>query len=651
MVSRDKAVFHLALLLCLAFLPCIASWSFVPPALHTSHSAKVLGALKKAQPSSMVAGLSMSGAEGESTNTGEVDAYGAKKQAGNAKKKLGPGLFDPEIQLGSEVAQKAKEEKKSFALPSRERFMALFHEVDEDKNGMVNREELIELCDALGQQWSVARATRVLWSIDTDKNGFVSADDLWQWCEEGGLDAEMSSPDGNPPLMPTVSKDEARSLFQIVDVDADGKMDSTELASVVVSAGITMNSEQVAAIHERLDMDKDGKISFEEFFAWYSSGIDFVNVARNETAVLFAPTRSDERSVFVRGFPWKARERVAERFFSRCGEVEHVKMVNWTRDDQPSGRCVVTFKETGSVDRALTMHRNRMGRRWLEVYRVNRGDREEVKHVGKHHHGALIGIEGKTVQHIQAESGARLFFGDDGEMVIKGLAFERAKAWAMAQEVMKMNTMDRHPVEAGYIGRLIGARGAVKKAMERESGAHIVYEEGPEPSCKIYGTEGARTRAWQMVQDKLWDLEHACEERFNLDRKYHGTLIGRGSATVQELQRETGARVRFESSSGENLRGSMVIRGTPQQCKRAWDIAQILLQELPPLLSELREEDIALGALRSLPLSPGQVWGEAVRIAMERAVARVPPPARSVSPEEPPQMAVLDAATPDYLML
>ncbi len=34
---------------------------------------------------------------------------------------------------------------------------------------------------------------------------------------------------------------------------------------------------------------------------------------------------------------------------------------------------------------------------------------------------------------------------------------------------------------------------------------------------------------------------------------------------------------------------------------------QILLREMPLLLSELRDEDIALGSLRSLPLSPAQV--------------------------------------------
>jgi hypothetical protein len=44
-----------------------------------------------------------------------------------------------------------------------------------------------------------------------------------------------------------------------------------------------------------------------------------------------------------------------------------------------------------------------------------------------------------------------------------------------------------------------------------------------------------------------------------------------------------------------------------------------LLRELPNLLSELRDEDIALGALRSLPLSPAQVWNAAVEEAMEKA--------------------------------
>jgi hypothetical protein len=48
-------------------------------------------------------------------------------------------------------------------------------------------------------------------------------------------------------------------------------------------------------------------------------------------------------------------------------------------------------------------------------------------------------------------------------------------------------------------------------------------------------------------------------------------------------------------------------------------MTQVLLRELPNLLSELRDEDIALGALRSLPLSPAQVWRAAIEEAMETA--------------------------------
>merc|ERR1719181_593466 len=69
---------------------------------------------------------------------------------------------------------------------------------------------------------------------------------------------------------------------------------------------------------------------------------------------------------------------VSRYFGKRSGEVESVKMINWSRDGRPSGRSVVTFTDEESVENAIKLHRNKMGSRWLEVYRVNQGDREEV---------------------------------------------------------------------------------------------------------------------------------------------------------------------------------------------------------------------------------------------------------------------------------
>lgn len=78
-------------------------------------------------------------------------------------------------------------------------------------------------------------------------------------------------------------------------------------------------------IFKRLDSDSDGTITFEEYYAWYSSGVDFEDAAKDETVALFRPDPGvDERKVFVTGFPQNAGEEVATRFFSRCGEVDQV---------------------------------------------------------------------------------------------------------------------------------------------------------------------------------------------------------------------------------------------------------------------------------------------------------------------------------------
>jgi hypothetical protein len=45
--------------------------------------------------------------------------------------------------------------------------------------------------------------------------------------------------------------------------------------------------------------------------------------------------------------------------------------------------------------------------------------------------------------------------------------------------------------------------------------------------------QAARERAWQLVSGKIWDLQHSSEEYFPLDKKFHGTLIGKASVVVR----------------------------------------------------------------------------------------------------------------------
>jgi len=576
-----------------------------------------------------------------------------KGKTGGKSVVLGPGLFDPNIQLG---AQDDDEEREEILL-ARSQVLALFKRCDPDDDGKIDRDGFMALSKELGHALTVEQTLETLWKIDADRNGLVSAEEVFDWYKEGSLPqaAKATASKDVQDVMRNVhsiSKEELANLFQLQDNDSNQVLDKEEFSELLRSAGFELEDSRLDEIYSKLVLLGAEGVSQDDFNAWYMSGYDLRGVNRKFSEVIVAKSDTDKRSIFVRGFPWNAKDDAVSRYFGkRCGEVDSVKMINWSRDGTPSGRSVVMFKDEESVENAMKLHRNKMGSRWLEVYRVNQGDREELHEVDRSLHGALIGIKGAVVQEMQKESGAMIIFETEPKalMVIKGRDHERAKAWSMAKAIIQDNEMQSYKVDQALHGRLIGAKGTLKKMMELESGAHIVYRTEPEPCCMIYGNQASRERAWQLVNGKIWDLQHSSEEYFPLDRKFHGTLIGKGSVVVRAIEEQTGARIRFVAGKGqgkaktdadgtdsveEEDRGAMVVRGSKKQCKDAWRYAQVMLREMPVLLSELREEDIALGALRSLPLSPEQMWKAAVDEAMEKAAQELSPGTADASSED-----------------
>jgi len=525
-------------------------------------------------------------------------------------------------------------------LLARSQFKAFFNKFDSDGDGKLGRDDLMALAQELGHEMTLEQAVQVVWEVDKDSDGLMSVEELFDWYKEGSL-SQVSKQDVSKEVQDVVknvhslTKANLENMFQLQDVNANMVLDMKELNELMHAAGFDLPDVQIGDIFRKISGEKG--VSMESLYAWYSSGFDLKGLQRRFSEVIIDKSDDDKRRIFVRGFPWKAKEDAVSRYFGkRSGEVEEVKMINWSRDGTPSGRSIVTFKNEEAVENAMKLHRNKMGSRWLEVYRVNQGDREEVHKIDRSLHGALIGINGAVVKEMQQESGAMIILETQPEsrMVIKGRDSARIKAWALAKSIIQDNEMQLFKVDKALHGRLIGAKGALKKMMELESGAHIVYRTEPEPCCQIFGNKAARERAWQLVSGKIWDLQHSSEKFFPLDKKFHGTLIGKNSVVVRALEERTGARIRFIAGKGvgemsvdgeasaeaeEAAKGAMVVRGSPSQCKQAWAYAQVLLRELPNLLSELRDEDIALGALRSLPLSPAQVWNAAVEEAMEKA--------------------------------
>jgi len=63
-----------------------------------------------------------------------------------------------------------------------------------------------------------------------------------------------------------------KTVFDSFDKDKSGSIDSSELKAMIAQVGIEMNDMDVYNMMMDLDRNKDGKISLEEFNAWWLTG-------------------------------------------------------------------------------------------------------------------------------------------------------------------------------------------------------------------------------------------------------------------------------------------------------------------------------------------------------------------------------------------
>ncbi|KAK4646627.1 Calcineurin subunit B [Podospora pseudocomata] len=130
----------------------------------------------------------------------------------------------------------------------RKRFMKL----DKDNSGTIEREEFL----SLPQISSNPLATRMIAIFDEDGGGDVDFQEF-----VSGLSAFSSK--GN-------KEQKLRFAFKVYDIDRDGYISNGELFIVLkMMVGNNLKDQQLQQIVDKTimeaDLDKDGKISFEEF--------------------------------------------------------------------------------------------------------------------------------------------------------------------------------------------------------------------------------------------------------------------------------------------------------------------------------------------------------------------------------------------------
>ncbi|KAI0408124.1 calcineurin subunit B [Xylaria palmicola] len=133
-----------------------------------------------------------------------------------------------------------------------ERLRKRFMKLDKDQNGTIERDEFL----SLPQISSNPLATRLIAIFDEDGGGDVDFQEF-----VSGLSAFSSK--GN-------KEQKLQFAFKVYDIDRDGYISNGELFIVLkMMVGSNLKDQQLQQIVDKTimeaDLDKDGKISFEEF--------------------------------------------------------------------------------------------------------------------------------------------------------------------------------------------------------------------------------------------------------------------------------------------------------------------------------------------------------------------------------------------------
>eukprot|EP00960_Hanusia_phi_P068931 766967-Hanusia_phi.AAC.6 len=513
-----------------------------------------------------------------------------------------------------EVVHEQVEQKLLKPLPRRDVVDAIFQRIDVDGDGSISFDEFFDMLHEFDSNVTEESTIKEFVRADIDpRDNQITEAEFYQWMSQ----SESKIAD---QLLDRFFRDQAKEIFDEIDTDENGGIDAKELQVVAKAMGLKWTFQQTVDVLKSIDVDGNNLIDFAEFFDWFykqnSSSEGMVNALGAKLRVILRKRPEvDCRSVMVRGIPHNATQQYLGEYFQECGEIESITLLNWSRDGKPSGRCIIVFKDSSNTEKALKMHRRRMGPKYVEVYRLNIGDKEERLALDKSLHSSILGRQGLFLQRLENESGARLFLQSnetDGWVMVKGTYKEREAAKRMISEAIvgwpeAGVACDSIDILSSEMGRVIGKSGRKLSQVVTTSGAQVSFQETSESEVKviIHGMPGQRKVAMELIRSSL---NPKLEESYKLPEKYHGNLRGKGAICVRAMEEATNTTIKFSKEDG----GLVKIKGDPDARTKAWSLIAFAKQELPGVLSLLRQAAVEEGSLRSKPGFSGAVSKEDV---------------------------------------
>ncbi|GFR95338.1 calmodulin [Elysia marginata] len=124
---------------------------------------------------------------------------------------------------------------------------------DQNGDGQVDREELIEVMRAMGQNPTVAEATAMIAEVDVNQNGKVEYREFEQMMAKRGVNSIMQE------------EDDLREAFKVFDRNGDGFITIDELRVTMTNMGEPLTKEELEDMISSADTNHDGKVHYDEF--------------------------------------------------------------------------------------------------------------------------------------------------------------------------------------------------------------------------------------------------------------------------------------------------------------------------------------------------------------------------------------------------
>ncbi|KAL0571590.1 Calcium-binding component of the spindle pole body (SPB) half-bridge [Marasmius crinis-equi] len=157
---------------------------------------------------------------------------------------------------GSSAAQKAKRRTHSrpeLTEDQKQEIKEAFELFDTDKDGKIDYHELKVAMRALGFDLKKAEVLKLLRDNDKTGQGFMNFEDF-----AIAMSERILARDPN---------EEIRRAFHLFDDDNTGKISLKNLRRVAKEIGDRLEEDELQAMIDEFDLDQDGEINEQEFFA------------------------------------------------------------------------------------------------------------------------------------------------------------------------------------------------------------------------------------------------------------------------------------------------------------------------------------------------------------------------------------------------